>query len=102
MKAFHGMSSELMKKPTPSSFTERFTKNSNQLFNNNPYIQKGMPKSEPITEQLQVGDQVKHIKFGTGTIMECTPMDNDFSVKVNFEDWGQKILRASMAKLKKV
>ena len=49
-----------------------------------------------------VGDQVSHIKFGKGTVMEITEGGRDYEVKVDFERFGVKKMFASFAKLKKV
>ena len=49
-----------------------------------------------------VGDQVSHIKFGQGTVLEIQDGGRDFEVKVNFEKYGVKRMFASFAKLKKV
>ncbi|MCI6690491.1 MAG: DNA helicase PcrA [Clostridiaceae bacterium] len=49
-----------------------------------------------------VGDQVSHVKFGKGTVLEITEGGRDYEVKVDFERFGVKKLFASFAKLKKV
>ena len=49
-----------------------------------------------------VGDQVSHVKFGKGTVLEITEGGRDYEVKVNFERFGVKKMFASFAKLKKV
>jgi len=49
-----------------------------------------------------VGDQVSHVKFGKGTVLEITEGGRDYEVKVNFEQFGVKKMFASFAKLKKV
>ena len=49
-----------------------------------------------------VGDQVSHIKFGKGTVLEITEGGRDYEVKVDFERFGVKKMFASFAKLKKV
>ena len=50
----------------------------------------------------QVGDRVKHIKFGVGTVQEITKGGRDFEVAVEFDRVGRKKMFASFAKLKKV
>ena len=48
------------------------------------------------------GDQVSHVKFGKGTVLEITEGGRDYEVKVDFERFGVKKMFASFAKLKKV
>jgi DNA helicase-2/ATP-dependent DNA helicase PcrA len=50
----------------------------------------------------QVGDTVKHIKFGRGTVLEINQGNKDFEVTVNFEKGGKRRMAASFARLKKV
>ena len=60
-------------------------------------------KVKPVGElDYQVGDRVKHIKFGVGTVEEITKGGRDFEVAVNFDRVGRKKMFASFAKLKKV
>ena len=49
-----------------------------------------------------VGDQVSHVKFGKGTVLEITEGGRDYEVKVDFERFGVKKMFASFARLKKV
>ena len=60
-------------------------------------------KVKPVGElDYQVGDRVKHIKFGVGTVQEITKGGIDFEVAVEFDRVGRKKMFASFAKLKKV
>ena len=60
-------------------------------------------KAKPVGElDYQVGDRVKHIKFGVGTVQEITKGGRDFEVAVEFDRVGRKKMFASFAKLKKV
>ena len=60
-------------------------------------------KVKPVGElDYQVGDRVKHIKFGVGTVLEITKGGRDFEVAVEFDRVGRKKMFASFAKLKKV
>ena len=77
----------------------------NVMLNNNPYHtlpQKGI--SNPIQDEsslgYSVGDKVKHIKFGIGTVLEIKKGEKDFEVTVEFAAGNKKML-ASFAKLKK-
>ena len=49
-----------------------------------------------------VGDRVKHIRFGEGTVLEIIEGAKDYEVRVNFDTAGVKKLFASFAKLQKV
>ena len=60
-------------------------------------------KVKPVGElDYQVGDRVKHIKFGVGPVQEITKGGRDFEVAVEFDRVGRKKMFASFAKLKKV
>ena len=60
-------------------------------------------KVKPVGElDYQVGDRVKHIKFGVGTVQEITKGGRDVVVAVEFDRVGRKKMFASFAKLKKV
>ncbi|MCO7152608.1 DNA helicase PcrA [Anaerobutyricum hallii] len=59
-------------------------------------------KVKPVGElDYQVGDRVKHIKFGVGTVQEITKGGRDFEVAVEFDRVGRKKMFASFAKLKR-
>ena len=49
-----------------------------------------------------VGDRVKHIKFGVGTVEEIVKDTRDYQVTVNFDNFGVKKMFAAFAKLQKV
>ena len=49
-----------------------------------------------------VGDRVQHIKFGIGNVKAVQEEPRDFKVTVEFDKFGQKIMYASFAKLKKI
>jgi DNA helicase-2/ATP-dependent DNA helicase PcrA len=50
----------------------------------------------------EVGDRVRHIKFGDGEVMAIIPGGRDYEVTVNFDKAGTKKMFASFAKLKKL
>ena len=62
-------------------------------------LNKGMPA--PSEPDYKVGDRVRHIKYGEGTVkaMELTP--KDYKVTVVFDEAGQKLMFAAFAKLVK-
>ena len=87
---------------------------SQNAFRNKPFKKTsyGEPSTKPafgksftITKQpvdYVVGDRVKHIKFGEGTVLNIEDGPKDYQVSVAFDKAGQKIMMASFAKLKKL
>ena len=61
---------------------------------------KGMPSGGDI--DYAVGDTVKHIKFGKGTVKEIVKTGSDYEVVVDFDRVGEKKMFASLARLKKL
>lgn len=60
-------------------------------------------KVKPLSSlDYAVGDRVKHIKFGEGTVTDIVHGGKDFEVSVDFDRVGRKKMFASFAKLKKV
>lgn len=49
-----------------------------------------------------VGDTVKHVKFGVGTVRQITEGGRDYEVTVEFEKFGVKKMFAAFAKLQKL
>ncbi|MDH4068560.1 MAG: UvrD-helicase domain-containing protein, partial [Dehalococcoidia bacterium] len=65
-----------------------------------PYSQ---PSARPSsTLMLKVGDHVRHTKFGSGIVMNCSPVRDDQELTVVFEEAGVKKLLASLAPLEKI
>ena len=50
----------------------------------------------------EVGDRVRHIKFGDGEVMAIVAGGRDYEVTVDFDKAGTKKMFASFAKLKKI
>lgn len=77
---------------------------------NKPFIAKGGAAGNGIIKgssletkpDYKVGDRVKHIKFGEGTVKELVPGPRDYQVTIDFDMAGQKIMYAAFAKLKKI
>ncbi|MBQ4260214.1 MAG: UvrD-helicase domain-containing protein [Lachnospiraceae bacterium] len=65
-------------------------------------ISKGVPAQTDTEIHYAVGDRVKHIKFGEGTVLGLVREPRDYKVTVDFDNAGQKIMYASFAKLKKI
>ena len=61
-------------------------------------IHKGAPKG---SVDYKVGDTVKHVKFGTGKVLEMEKSGDDYKVLVDFPS-GQRRVMASFARLEKV
>ncbi len=64
-------------------------------------ISKGMGGAKSALE-YGIGDCVQHIKFGTGVVKAIQDDARDYKVTVDFEKFGQKVMYASFAKLKKI
>ncbi len=65
-------------------------------------IQKGIQTAAPGVLEYTVGDRVKHVKYGAGTVKDILEEPRDYKVTVEFDQAGQKIMYASFAKLKKL
>jgi DNA helicase-2/ATP-dependent DNA helicase PcrA len=50
----------------------------------------------------QVGDKVRHMKFGPGEVVEVIPAGSDQEITVDFERVGKKKMFASLVKMKKI
>jgi len=61
----------------------------------------GMSSNTSGELEYTVGDRVRHIKFGSGTVLKLDKGPRDYQVTVEFDDFGKKIMYASFAKLKK-
>lgn len=70
--------------------------------NNLAGISKGSNVQNTVEPDYVEGDRVKHIKYGDGTVITLQKEQRDFKVTVNFDEYGQKIMYASFAKLKRV
>ena len=64
-------------------------------------ISKGMSSAKSGLD-YGAGDRVQHIKFGEGTVKAVQEETRDYKVTVEFDKFGQKIMYASFAKLKKI
>ena len=60
------------------------------------------PKAASAAMGYKVGDTVRHVSFGTGTVMSTSPMAGDTLLVIDFDKAGQKKLMANYAKLEKV
>jgi len=63
-----------------------------------PFVIQAQPKPQgDVNLDVNVGDKVKHKKFGIGTIVQIKPRDNDKEVVISFEGEGLKRLLLSIA-----
>ncbi|NLL77652.1 MAG: UvrD-helicase domain-containing protein [Clostridiales bacterium] len=64
----------------------------------------GLSKGVPDTGEINygVGDRVRHVKYGEGTVAKMEKGPRDYQVTVVFDEAGQKIMYAAFAKLKKL
>ncbi len=77
---------------------------------NQPYITRasqgvGAVSIEPVGNkalEYVVGDRVRHMRYGEGTVLKIEPGPRDSQVTVVFDEAGQKIMYAGFAKLRKV
>lgn len=77
---------------------------------NQPYITRashgaGAVTIEPVSGgrlEYGVGDRVRHMRYGEGTVLKIEPGPRDSQVTVVFDEAGQKIMYAGFAKLRKV
>lgn len=71
----------------------------------NPYtatMKKGSEMKVDGELEYGVGDRVRHVKFGEGTVKSVVSGGRDFEVTVDFDHMGVKKMFASFAKLRKV
>ncbi|MCH7587551.1 MAG: UvrD-helicase domain-containing protein [Chloroflexi bacterium] len=59
------------------------------------------PMRESVESKFNVGMRVKHAKFGEGIVMDSRVDQDDEEVTVEFEEYGIKILAASVANLER-
>ncbi|MCR5719359.1 MAG: UvrD-helicase domain-containing protein [Lachnospiraceae bacterium] len=82
--------------PPTAPFIAKQTRDLNMLMG----IKKGGDiKAKP---DYNVGDRVKHIKFGVGTVLDIVDDERDYKITVDFDSVGNKVVYAAFAKLQKV
>lgn len=60
------------------------------------------PAEQGTSENLTIGDRVKHIKFGDGVIVKIKQMGNDAMITVDFEQYGEKAVMRNYARMTKL
>lgn len=76
--------------------------NAKPIFNTKPFEPKQYTVKKAESLDYEVGDSVKHVKFGVGQVVSIVEGGRDFEVTVDFITAGTKKMFASFAKLKKV
>ena len=89
--------------------------NQSDYSKSNPYTKKtvtssanpGFGKAFPMdiakeSSSYNVGDEVKHLKFGKGVVTSVVPAGSDQEITVDFERVGEKKMFASLVKMKKL
>ena len=70
------------------------------------HTQAFQPKQFKVTKaeklDYEVGDTVRHVKFGVGVVKAIVEGGKDYEVTVDFERLGVKKMFAAFAKLKKI
>lgn len=109
----------LLNKPHPSPQKEirgamANMASTDHLFSSNPFIQKGLtvPSHAAVKQSLsaplssppdyQIGDTVRHAKFGNGIVTDLKKGIRDYEVCVDFEGTGSKKMQAGFAQLTKI
>jgi DNA helicase-2/ATP-dependent DNA helicase PcrA len=103
---FNRVSDMVFDKPKPKAVARP----KRTALENQPYITKAAQGAGSVTIApagngslgYAVGDRVKHLRYGEGTVMKIEPGPRDSQVTVVFDEVGQKIMYAGFAKLKKV
>ena len=78
------------------------TKTARPLFGAGSGIQTGASMSGTGDVDYGVGDRVRHMKYGDGTVLKLEKEPKDYKVTVSFDGAGPKIMYAGFAKLKKL
>ncbi len=102
---FGGMRDTVFDKPRPKAVARP----KRTALENQPYITKaaqgiGQGAVQPVGDRslgYDVGDRVRHMRYGEGTVMKIEPGPRDAQVTVVFDEMGQKIMYAGFAKLKR-
>ena len=91
------------------AFQQQPYQQARQAFQQQPFQMSGFGKASQqfaVTKEkglsYGVGDRVRHIKFGDGTVLDITEGGRDYEVKVEFDTAGIKKMFATFAKLQKI
>ena len=73
-----------------------------RTFHEKPKAVQQFTVTKASSLEYGVGDRVRHMKFGEGTVADITEGGRDYEVAVDFDNFGRKKMFASFAKLKKI
>jgi len=73
-----------------------------RTFHEKPKAVQQFTVTKATSLEYGVGDRVRHMKFGEGTVADITEGGRDYEVAVDFDNFGRKKMFASFAKLKKI
>jgi DNA helicase-2/ATP-dependent DNA helicase PcrA len=73
-----------------------------EAFRSKTYETRQFTVKKADSLDYEVGDTVRHVKFGVGIVQEITEGGRDYEVTVDFEKNGIKRMFASFAKLQKI
>ena len=83
--------------PTPTKYSKM-----KEILQSRNYKPRGFKVTKSGSLDYEVGDTVRHIKFGVGIVKEIVEGGRDYEVTVEFDKVGVKKMFASFAKLKKI
>lgn len=83
--------------PTPTKYSKM-----KEILQSRNYKPREFKVTKSGSLDYEVGDTVRHIKFGVGIVKEIVEGGRDYEVTVEFDKVGVKKMFASFAKLKKI
>ena len=83
--------------PTPAKYSKM-----KEILQGRNYKPREFKVTKANSLDYEVGDTVRHIKFGVGSVKEIVEGGRDYEVTVEFDKVGVKKMFASFAKLKKI
>ena len=83
--------------PTPAKYSKM-----KEILQGRNYKPREFKVTKAKSLDYEVGDTVRHIKFGVGIVKEIVEGGRDYEVTVEFDKVGVKKMFASFAKLKKI
>ena len=83
--------------PTPAKYSKM-----KEILQGRNYKPREFKVTKANSLDYEVGDMVRHIKFGVGIVKEIVEGGRDYEVTVEFDKVGVKKMFASFAKLKKI
>ncbi len=94
---------ERVREPQPSHrIVQRPNQQAREVFHSKVYESRQFQVKKADSLEYDVGDRVRHIKFGAGTVKNIAEGGRDYEVTVEFDRVGVKKMFASFAKLEKM